>query len=114
MLKYKLNITRPKRIIKNSFFKLEETANNYLNDLCVFNFNEVFQHFKVDNTNPFILHFTNHITVINTNLSGIFVKRLVPHLKQNHGLKIETFNFEKMRQILKKDFKDCNILSIKK
>ena len=103
---YTYKIKRHKRFSKNSFKLLKPNSANYISELRVFFYNDIFKEFNVDKNDKFILKFVNHCAIMNTGLINVIKNRLINHLKKFHNLNNETvFNFEKLKQILYKDFK---------
>ena len=105
---YIYKIKRYKRFSKNCFRVLKSNFSNYLNDLRVFYYSDIFNEFALDTEDKSVLKFTNHVTVMHKNLIAILQEHLILHLKNFHGLgqKDENiFNFGKLKQILTKDFK---------
>ena len=99
-------IKRNKRYSKNCFKLLQKKSPNYINDLKVFFYNDIFKEFKIDKDDKFILKFVNHYALMNINLINIIKKNLIKHLKEFHRINNNIlFNFDILRQILIKDFK---------
>ena len=103
---YKYKIKRDKRFSQNSFKYLKPNSNNYINDLKIFFYSDIFNEFKINTNDKFILKFTNHCILIHSGLVDIINRSLKNHLKNFHKMNEQTeFNFEMMKQILIKDFK---------
>ena len=101
-------IKRNKRFAQNSFRLLKNNNNksNYINELKIFFYSDIFDEFNIDTEDKFILKFSNHIALMHTDLISFIKKNLKTYLKKSHNLNKENiFNFEKMKQILIKDFK---------
>ena len=112
---YKYKIKRNKRYSRNPFRLLKSNCPNYIYELKIFFYNDIFKEFKIDKDDKFILKFTNHYAILQSNLIDLIKNKLINHLKEFHNLKGENiFNFEKLRQILIKDFKTYrnNLLSM--
>ena len=106
---YTYKIKRYKRFSKNTFKLLKSNSKNYIHDLSIFFYNDIFKEFKIDQNDKFILRFTNHCTMMDTGLINIIKNTLINHLKKVHYLNNDddntVFNFDKLKQILIKDFK---------
>ena len=99
-------IKRPKRYSKNTFRLLKQHSPNYINELQVFFYNDIFKDFKIDKDDKFIVKFTNHYALVHVGLIDLIKNKLINHLRDFHNLKKDTeFNFDKLKQILVKDFK---------
>ena len=102
---YKYKIKRDKRFSQNSFKYLKPNSYNYINDLKLFFYNDIFNEFKIGTNDKFVLKFVNHCILIHSGLVDIINKSLKNHLKNFHKMNEQTeFNFEMMKQILIKDF----------
>ena len=103
---YTYKIKRNKRYSKNCFKFLKPDSPNYINELKIFFYNDIFKEFKIDKEDKFIYKFTNHYAMMNINLINIIKNKLVKHLKEFHKINNDIiFNFEVLKQILIKDFK---------
>ena len=103
---YTYKIKRNKRYSKNCFKLLKPDSPNYINELKIFFYNDIFKEFKIDKEDKFILKFTNHYAMMNINLINIIKNKLVKHLKEFHNINDNIiFNFDVLKQILIKDFK---------
>ena len=99
-------IKRPKRYSKNTFRLLKQHSPNYINELQVFFYNDIFKDFKIDKDDKFIVKFTNHYALMHVGLIDLIKNKLINHLRDFHNLNKDTeFNFDKLKQILVKDFK---------
>ena len=99
-------IKRPKRYSKNTFRLLKQHSPNYINELQVFFYNDIFKDFKIDKDDKFIVKFTNHYALVHVGLIDLIKNKLINHLRDFHNLNKDTeFNFDKLKQILVKDFK---------
>ena len=99
-------IKRPKRYSKNSFRLLKQHSPNYLNEMKIFFYIDIFKDFKIDKEDKFIVKFTNHYSLMHVGLIDLIKNKLVNHLKDFHNLnKDNEFNFDRLKQILVKDFK---------
>ena len=98
-------IKRLKRLSRNSFCLLNSDNNNYIHDLKILFYNDIFKEFKIDTNDKFIKKFINHYVLMDTHLIDIIKQNLPKYLSEFHGLNKEEFNFEKMIYILEKDFK---------
>ena len=99
-------IKRLKRFSKNCFNLLNSNNNNYINDLKIFFYKDIFKDIKIDSTDKFILKFINHYALMKSDLIDTIKKILPEHLCVHHGLKNEIFNFEKIFYILVNDFRN--------
>ena len=99
-------IKRLKRFSKNCFNLLNSNNNNYINDLKIFFYKDIFKDIKIDSTDKFILKFINHYALMKSDLIDAIKKILPEHLCVHHGLKNENFNFEKIFYILVNDFRN--------
>ena len=103
---YTYKIKRNKRYSKNCLKLLKQNSPNYINELKIFFYNDIFKEFKIDKEDKFIYKFTNHYAMMNINLINIIKNKLVKHLKEFHKINNDIiFNFEVLKQILIKDFK---------
>ena len=99
-------IKRPKRYSKNPFRLLKQHSPNYINEMQVFFYNDIFKDFKIDKDDKFIVKFTNHYALMHVGLIDLIKNKLINHLRDFHNLNKDTeFNFDKLKQILVKDFK---------
>lgn len=99
-------IKRHKRYSKNGLRLLKANSSNYLKEMKIFFFNDIFKEFKIDKDDNFILKFTNHYALMHSNLIDVIKNKLIKHLKDFHNLNKEVlFTFETLNQILIKDFK---------
>lgn len=99
-------IKRLKRFSKNCFHLLNSNNNNYINDLKVFFYKDIFSDIKIDSTDKFINKFINHYALMKSDLIDAIKKTLPQHLSDVHKLKNDIFNFEKIFYILVNDFKN--------
>lgn len=106
------HIYRPLRNSRNSFQMIKPKRINYLEDLKVFYFSTLFENYEIDNSDNFIIQFTNHVAIIHNDLINILTKHLPSHLEKEHNIKKESFNFTKLRNILAKDFANCPNLKL--
>ena len=98
-------IKRLKRYSQNCFKLLNPNNNNYIHELKVFYYNDIFKDFKVDTNDKFIMKFINHYSLMKSDLIENIKKNLPKFLGEFHGLNNEILNFEKIILILAKDFK---------
>lgn len=100
-------IKRQKRFSQNSLKSLNLNA-NHIKELKIFFYQEIFNEFKVDPSDKFILKFVNHYTIMHSSLINLINKNLKNYLKNYHEINKEKetkFNFDKLKQILIKEFK---------
>ena len=103
---YTYKIKRNKRYSKNTFKLLQSNSTNYINELKIFFYNDIFKDFKINKDDKFMLKFTNHYAVLHKSLIDLIFNKLKNHLKNFHNLSKENeLNFEKLKQILIKDLK---------
>ena len=98
-------LIRNKKFSKNCFDILKPHFSNYLNELKMFYYSEIFKIFKIDKADNFIVHFTNHCTILPVGIIDVIKTNLIKHLK-NYSKNI--FNFDLLKHILIKDFKSYN------
>ena len=98
-------IKRLKRLSKNCFHLLNTNNNNYIHDLKILFYNDIFKEFKIDSNDKFIKKFINHIALMQSDLIDRIKNTLPKYLSEFHGLKKEELNFEKIIYILDKDFR---------
>ena len=98
-------IIRNKRFSRNPFDILKPNCSNYLDELKIFYYSEIFKIFKIDEADDLIIHFTNHCTILPIDIIDVIKSNLIDHLN-NYNKNI--FNFELLKQILIKDFKSCS------
>ena len=104
---YAYKIKRNKRYSKNCFKLLKKDSPNYINELKIFFYYDIFKEFKIDKDDKFILKFSNHYAMMNINLINIIKNKLVKHLKEFHNINDNIiFNFDVLKHILIKDFKN--------
>ena len=99
-------IKRIKRFSKNCFNLLKSNNNNYINDLKIFFYKDIFKDIKIDSNDKFITKFINHYALMKSDLIDTIKKILPEHLYTHHELKNEIFNFEKIFYILVNDFRN--------
>ena len=105
---YTYKIKRYKRFYKNTFKLLKPNSHNFMHELGILFYNDIFKEFKIDENDKFILKFTNHCTIMNKDLINTIKNTLIDHLKKVHYLSNDDntlLNFDKLKQILIKDFK---------
>ena len=100
-------IYRKERLSRNSFRKLGLKRFNFLNELRIFFYENLFEDFEIDIDDPFILKFTHHISLLHSNIILNIQNNLIEHLKKFHNLENEILTFAKLRNILVKDFLQC-------
>ena len=98
-------IKRLKRFSQNCFHLLNPNNVNYIHDLKIFFYNDIFKEFKIDTNDKFIMKFINHYSLMKSDLIENIKKNLPKYLAEFHGLNNEILNFEKIILILAKDFK---------
>ena len=100
-------IKRKKRFSKNSFKSLKVTS-NHIKELKILFYKEIFNEFKVDPSDKFMLRFVNHYTIMHSSLINLINKNLKNHFKIFHEINKENrseLNFDKLKQMLIKEFK---------
>ena len=100
-------IKRLRRFSKNSFRLINSDNNNYIHNLKILFYNDIFKEFEIDINDKFITKFTNHYALMSSDLIDNIKQNLPKYLSEFHGLNKEQLNFEKMKFILEKDFKTC-------
>ena len=98
-------IKRLKRFSKNTFRLLKANNNNYIHDLKILYYEDLFKDCKIDTNDKFIMRFINHYALMQSDLIDNIKNNLPKHLLEFHGLDKEELNFEKIILILDKDFR---------
>ena len=98
-------IKRFKRLSRNCFRLLIPNNNNYIHELKILFYNDIFKGIKIDTSDKFIKKFINHYALMQSDLIDIINKNLRIYLNEFHKLEEEEFNFKKIVHILDKDFK---------
>ena len=98
-------IKRFKRLSRNCFKLLIPNNNNYIHELKILFYNDIFKGIKIDNNDKLIKKFINHYALMQSDLIDIINKNLRIYLNEFHKLEEEEFNFKKIVHILDKDFK---------
>lgn len=104
----KIKIFRPIRSSRNSFSLIKPHSVNYIEELKVFYFSSLFTEIEIDIEDSFIVQFVNHCVILHDDLISILTKNLPDHLLKVHGANKEKFTFTKLRNILAKDFTNCD------
>ena len=98
-------IKRLKRFSKNTFRLLKANNNNYIHDLKILYYEDLFKDCKIDTNDKFIMRFINHYALMQSDLIDKIKNNLPKHLLEFHGLDKEELNFEKIILMLDKDFR---------
>ena len=98
-------IKRKKRFSKNSLKSLK--VQNHIKELKIFFYKEIFKEFKVDPSDKFMLKLVNHYTIMHSTLINLINKKLKNHLQIFHEISKDgkEFTFDKLKQMLIKEFK---------
>ena len=100
-------IKRKKRFSKNSLKSLKVTS-KHIKELKILFYKEIFNECKVDPSDKFMIKFVNHYTIMHSALINLITKNFKNHLKIFHEINKEKenmLNFDKLKQMLIKEFK---------